>query len=251
MNQQRPFDVLLYNESIELYLWLRLESRLLHGHLFILLGRLGYCVTRLLRFGVLFFKRFNLLALAVLLDESVQCVQISEDVDATAPIQMRRLKDPQIVAVKVAQRQCVLLLLLVKVKRSRLCPIFEVFRLLRRVSISSDKHLIQFAHHLLATQVLTHTLSHSLQKALLHLLELGSMALKRLPKLSEALHGILIHLSVGGVGHLDIEGNWHNFEHILFLLVAVPLQHVQQVVLLSQEAVVLKMIGELLVSLLQ
>lgn len=77
------------------------------------------------------------------------------------------------------------------------------------------------------------------------------MALKRLPKLSETLHGKLIHLSVGGVSHLDIKGNWHNFEHILFLLVAVPLQHMQQVVLLSQKTVVLQMVHELLVPLLQ
>lgn len=106
------------DKGIELYFRLRLESGLLNGQLFILLRRLGHYVTRLLRFGVLFFKGFNLLALAVLLNQSVQRVQISEDVDAAAPIQMGRLQDPQVEAVKVTQRHSVLFLLLVEVERS-------------------------------------------------------------------------------------------------------------------------------------
>ena len=53
-------------------------------------------------FGCLPFVIIELLAATVLLDQLVQRLQVSEDVDASPSIQMGRLQQPQIESVKVA-----------------------------------------------------------------------------------------------------------------------------------------------------
>lgn len=101
---------------------------------FVFLSRLGCTFTQrlttLLRGGLrlFLFKSVVDLSCAVLFDQFVEGVQVTEHVDTSTTIQMRRLQNPQIIGVKVAlghRQSCVLFF--VEIKCSKFGAIFIIF----------------------------------------------------------------------------------------------------------------------------
>ena len=60
--------------------------------------------------GLFLLLRHLFFADTVLFDQFVECVEVVEHVDASTPIQMRRLEQPEVEGVEVAQRHGELLI---------------------------------------------------------------------------------------------------------------------------------------------
>jgi hypothetical protein len=125
-NEQWPFDVLLYDESIVTdFIGVLLALFLVWAflrlfHVALLLGPLWGVFLFVNGFlcCVFLLQRFLLTTLTVLLDEFMQSVKVVEDVYPPASVEMRGLEQPQVIRVKVAHRHRV----------PRRGPFFEVKR---------------------------------------------------------------------------------------------------------------------------
>ena len=203
-------------------------------------GRLGWLLLLLLG--------DFLLADAVLLDQLVKGVEVAEDVDAAASVQVGRLEQPQVEGVKVAERHGELLvspLLEVeclkfsdlarvgdRLTRLRACDTLQSldFVLKRRVllgSIRSGRVHCLFLLKLYLVMQLPNQL-------LVKLLQLILVGFEGLPEGDKWRQGLVDQLVARGIRDLDEEGYRHDIESVLLVQVAEALHDHQQVVLLSQ-----------------
>ena len=249
MNQQRSFDILLDYESVVFYSgWMRIALLFRWTCLLLLLFDFF-----LLRFRWLFFlfrdwarQVFNFVrilllqwlllpAWAVLFDQLVQGFQIIEHVNSSPSIKMGWLQQPQVITIEMAQRhrvpcRCSLL----KVKSFKLCYpacvccIFKttpsnwvktlnlIFELLsRRPLIFCCFFLLQLLFQM-----------HLPNQLIFEFLQLFFVCLKCVINLKELSHCLVIYVLFVGVGELDVEGDWHEFERVFFVGITKLLHHV-------------------------
>lgn len=299
VNQQRALDVLLNDERVvldliccrllarwrrslvrgldasstfftlgfELLAGTRADSRRRRGLVRLLLlapdhGRLlplsGFLRGR--RSRVLLLLRHLFLADAVLLDELVQRVEVVEHVDAAPAVQVRRLEQPEVERVEVAQRHRVLLVrALLEVEGLELGDFAGVGD---RLAQLRARHALQPLDLLVQRCVLLagvgprggvdgllvlqlELVVQLADELLLELLELVFVGLERLVEGDEGLQGLVDELVPRRVRDLDEEGDRHQVERVLLVQVTEALHDHQKVVLLGKQLVMLEMVDHL------
>lgn len=178
---------------------------------------------------ILFLQWILLPPWAVLFDQLVQGVQIIEYVNSSPSVKMGWLQQPQVIAIEMAQRHrvpCRCSLLKVKSFKlcypARACCIFKttpsnwvktlnlIFKLLIwRPLILRCFFLLQLLFQM-----------HLLNQLIFEFLQLCFICLKCVINLKELRHCLVIYIIFVGVGELDVEGDWHEFERVFFVGIA-------------------------------